>query len=132
LGPVAGRVPREIWPDLNDPRAGSWEATDWIQIVELYDRLLVVTPTPIVALNRAIAVCERDGPDVALELVEQLGLDGYYLYHAARADMLERTGRVAEARDAYQRAIGLTTNIAELALLLRRRDALQAPGPDVG
>jgi RNA polymerase sigma-70 factor (ECF subfamily) len=98
--------------------------TDWRQIVALYDQLLAIGDNPIVALNRAIAVAEVDGPEAALAIVDGLDLDGYHLLHAARADLLERLGRVDEAAAAYDRAIGLTANAAERDLLQRRRAAL--------
>ncbi|GMA24940.1 RNA polymerase subunit sigma-24 [Luteimicrobium album] len=101
--------------------------TDWSQVVALYDQLARLDPSPVVALNRAIAVAELDGPEVALALVEHLGsdLDDYHPYHAARADLLRRLCRDAEARAAYDRAIGLTGNTAESAALTRRRDTLR-------
>ena len=99
-------------------------ATDWAQIVQLYDQLLAFTPTPIVRLNRAIAAAEVDGPADALAVVETLDLDGYHLFHATRADLLERVGRTDEARAAYDRAIELTANAAERRLLEQRRAAL--------
>lgn len=95
--------------------------TDWLQIVKLYDQLFAVMPTPIVALNRAVAVGEVDGPDVALALVDRLDLEGYHAWHAARADFLRRLGRSAEAKDAYAAAIGVTANPAERVYLERRR-----------
>jgi RNA polymerase sigma-70 factor (ECF subfamily) len=100
--------------------------TDWGQIVQLYDQLLAFTPTPVVAMNRAIAVAEVEGPGPALAAVEPLGadLEGYYLFHAARADMLERLGRDAEAVAAYDAALERTTNAAERRLLEERRAAL--------
>ncbi|GIF75833.1 RNA polymerase sigma factor [Asanoa siamensis] len=100
--------------------------TDWSQIVALYDRLVRVDPSPIVALNRAVAVAELDGPDVALAAVDRLdsALTGYHAYHAARADLLRRLGRGPEARSAYDRAIELAGNTAETAYLTRRRDQL--------
>ena len=99
-------------------------ATDWSQIVELYDQLLIFSPTPIVALNRAIAVAELDGPGAALAIIEQLDLDNYHLYHAARADLLERLDRPEEAGAAFDRAIDLATNEVERDHLRHRRDAL--------
>ena len=101
------------------PRAA---LTDWSQIVALYDQLLVFTPTPVVELNRAVAVAELAGPAVALELVERLELANYHLFHAVRADLLGRLGRFGEAEAAYQAALPLTTNEAEIRLLERRRD----------
>jgi RNA polymerase sigma-70 factor, ECF subfamily len=100
--------------------------TDWSQIVALYDQLLAVTASPVVALNRAIAVAELDGPDVALALVERLDLGGYYLAHAARAELLERLGRSDEAVAAYDAALALTANGAERSFLESRRDAIAA------
>ena len=97
--------------------------TDWTQVVALYDQLLAFAPSPVVALNRAIAVAERDGPDAGLALIEGLGLDGYHLFHAARAELLHRLGRRAEAVDAFDRALALTTNGAEHELLHRLRAA---------
>jgi RNA polymerase sigma-70 factor, ECF subfamily len=101
-------------------------ATDWRQILQLYDQLLVIAPTPVAALNRAVAVAEVDGPQVALAAVDALDLDGYYLFHAVRADLLRRLGRDAEAAPAYDAAITRTDNAAERAFLLRRRQALSA------
>ena len=100
--------------------------TDWSQVVALYDQLLGLDRSPVVVLNRAIAVAELDGEDVALALVDQLGdaLVGYHPFHAARADLLRRQGRTAESRAAYDRAIALSGNDAETAALARRRDAL--------
>ena len=100
--------------------------TDWSQIVALYDLLVRLDPSPIVALNRAIAVAEVDGPDVALASVDRLdeALSGYHAYHATRADLLRRLGRSAESRSAYDRAIELSGNTAEAAYLTRRRDQL--------
>jgi RNA polymerase sigma-70 factor (ECF subfamily) len=104
--------------------APSAATTDWRQIVQLYDRLLAVDPSPIVALNRAVAVAEVDGPDAALALVDELGLDGYYLFHAIRADLLARLGRNDEAAPAYEAAIARTDNAAERAFLRGRLDVL--------
>ncbi|MEV4598176.1 sigma-70 family RNA polymerase sigma factor [Amycolatopsis sp. NPDC049253] len=104
--------------------AATAAATDWRQIVELYDHLLLLTPTPVVALHRAVAVAEVDGPEAALALVDALGLDGYHLLHAVRADLLARTGRDGEAAAAYDRAVELAENAAERDLLERKRAAL--------
>jgi RNA polymerase sigma-70 factor (ECF subfamily) len=106
--------------------APSARDTDWSQIVSLYDRLMVIDPSPIVRLNRAIAVAEVDGPDVALAEIERLGdrLAGYHAFHAARADLLRRVGRSDESSVAYDRAIDLAGNSAERAYLTRRRDQL--------
>jgi RNA polymerase sigma-70 factor (ECF subfamily) len=98
--------------------------TDWWQILRLYDQLLALAPTPVVALNRAVAVAEVEGPDAALALVEGLELDGYHLYHAIRADLLRRLGRNAEAAQAYEAAIARTGNAAERDLLERGRQSL--------
>jgi RNA polymerase sigma-70 factor (ECF subfamily) len=103
--------------------AGSAERTDWSQIVALYDQLLAYLPSPIVALNRAIAVAELDGPAAALPAVEQLDLDSNHLFHATRADLLERMRRIDEALAAYDRALTLVTNAAERRHLERRRAA---------
>ncbi len=99
-------------------------ATDWSQIVALYDQLLAFTPTPIVALNRAIAVAELDGPEPALALLDALDLDNYHLYHAARADLLLRVNRPDEAAAEFERALDLTTNEVEREHLQRRRDEI--------
>jgi len=98
--------------------------TDWRQIVQLYDQLQVVAPSPVVALNRAIAVAELDGPAAALAEVDGLDLEGYHLFHSTRADLLGRLGRYDDAREAYDRALALTTNAAEHALLGQKRAAL--------
>jgi RNA polymerase sigma-70 factor (ECF subfamily) len=97
--------------------------TDWRQIVQLYDHLLTIAPTPIVALNRAVAVAEVDGPSAALGLVDDLDLGSYYLFHAIRADLLLRVGRLDEARAAYSAALDLTTNQAEQNFLRDRLDS---------
>jgi RNA polymerase sigma-70 factor (ECF subfamily) len=97
--------------------------TDWVQIVALYDQLLDVLPTPVVALNRAIAVGEVEGPEAALELLDPLDLDRYHLWHASRAQLLERVGRLDQAIAAYDRAMELTNNDRERRLLLERRAA---------
>jgi len=107
------------------PTAGD---TDWRQILQLYDQLLLVAPTPVAALNRAVAVAEVDGPQVALAGLGGLDLDDYYLFHAIRADLLRRLGRDADAALAYDAAIARTANAAEQAFLQRRRREL-APGP---
>jgi len=98
--------------------------TDWAQIVALYDQLVALDPNPVVALNRAVAVAELDGPDVALALVDHLPLTGYHAWHVARADLLRRTGRTQEARDEYDAAITATHNTAETAYLTRKRNEL--------
>jgi RNA polymerase sigma-70 factor (ECF subfamily) len=95
--------------------------TRWDEIAALYDRLVKMTPTPVVALNRAAAHAMAFGPAAGLALIDLIaGLDGYYLYHSARADLFRRLGRVAEARQAYERALELATNPAEQRFLERR------------
>ncbi len=100
--------------------------TDWSQVVALYDQLVRLDPSPIVALNRAVAVAELDGPEVALAAVDRLEpkLAGYHAYHAARADLLRRLGCSQQSRAAYDKAIELAGNTAETAYLTRRRDQL--------
>ncbi len=100
------------------------EDTDWSQIVALYDQLLGHAPTPVVALNRAVALAELHGPAAALDLVDDLDLEGYHLFHATRADLLVRLDRVHEAMEAYDAALERTANGAERDLLRRRRDEL--------
>ena len=92
--------------------------------MQLYDQLIQRTPTQIVALNRAIAIAELEGPAPALEILDELDLDNYHLYHAARADLLQRLGNDADAAVEYDRALGLTTNEVERDHLRRRRDTL--------
>ena len=87
---------------------------------------MVVAPTPVVALNRAVAVAEAQDPHTALDLVDALVLADYHVYHAVRASLLSRLGRTAEAADAYDRAAGLTPNVIEAAYLRRTRNALDA------
>jgi RNA polymerase sigma-70 factor, ECF subfamily len=100
--------------------------TDWPQIVALYDQLARLDPSPVVALNRAIAVAELDGPEVSLAAIDELAgpLAGYHAYHATRADLLRRLGRGQQSRAAYDKAIELAGNAAETAYLTRRRDQL--------
>jgi RNA polymerase sigma-70 factor, ECF subfamily len=104
--------------------AATAAATDWRQILALYDQLLAMAPTPVVALNRAVAVAEVDGPAAALDSVDGLDLDGYHLFHATRADLLRRLGRAAEAAAAYDAAIDLAENAAERRFLTARRDTV--------
>ncbi len=99
-------------------------ATDWWQILQLYNQLLSLAPSPVVALNRAVAVAEVEGPDAALTLVDGLDLDGYYLFHAVRADLLRRLGRNADAARAYEAAIAHAENAAERDFLRRRLRAV--------
>ncbi|MFL6061891.1 MAG: RNA polymerase sigma factor [Marmoricola sp.] len=98
--------------------------TDWSQVVQLYDQLLAVQPTPVVELNRAVAVAELDGPEVALALVDRLDLGGYHAFHVTRAELLRRLGRHEESRAAYDVALELAGNEAERAHLIARRDSL--------
>jgi RNA polymerase sigma-70 factor (ECF subfamily) len=104
--------------------ASTAAATDWRQILALYDQLLAVAPGPVAALHRAVAVAEVRGAGAALDEIERLPLERYHLFHAVRADLLRRSGRVPEARDAYDRAIALAANARERAFLERSRDAL--------
>jgi RNA polymerase sigma-70 factor, ECF subfamily len=100
--------------------------TDWSQVVALYDQLVRLDPSPIIALNRAVAVAELDGPEVALATVDRLEdkLAGYHVYHATRAELMRRLGCSQKSRAAYDKAIELAGNIAETAHLTRRRDQL--------
>ena len=110
--------------------APTWGATDWGEVVGLYDHLLAVLPTPIVALNRAVAIAERDGPAAGLDVVEAIAdLERFHLWHAARADLLRRLGRVDDAAAAYRAAAGLRTDCPGTALPAAppRRAALGRP-----
>jgi RNA polymerase sigma-70 factor (ECF subfamily) len=101
--------------------------TDWRQILALYDQLMIVAPTPVVALNRCVALAEAEGPAAALrqlDAIDQPDLAGYHLFHAARADLLRRLGRPAEAAIAYNAAIERTGNETERSFLIRQRDSL--------
>ena len=112
--------------------AESYAATDWTEIVALYDRLMALQPTAVVALNRAVALAELAGPATALAEVEPLAarLDGYHLFHAARGELLRRLGRMDEARQADRRALDLTDNPAERRLLEARLAVPKSgPGP---
>jgi RNA polymerase sigma-70 factor (ECF subfamily) len=100
--------------------------TDWTQILQLYDQLLAVNPTPVVALNRAVALAQVRGATAALETVESLNLSEYYLFHAVRADLLSRVGRNEDAHAAYDKALVLTSNAVERTFLERARNALPA------
>jgi RNA polymerase sigma-70 factor, ECF subfamily len=110
-------------------QAARAEETDWLQIVRLYDVLERVQPSPIVSLNRAVAVAMVDGPQVALALMDALAadLDGYHLLHAARAELLRRVGAFAEAAQSYARALALVTNDSERRFLERRLREVQPP-----
>jgi RNA polymerase sigma-70 factor (ECF subfamily) len=104
--------------------AATAAATDWWQILQLYNQLLSLTPTAIVALNRAVAVAEVEGPDAALTQVDSLDLDGYHLFHAIRAELLRRLALNGDAANAYDAAIARCDNAAERGFLQRRREAL--------
>ena len=125
-GVAPGRF--QILAAINAVHTSAREAgqTDWSQVVALYDQLVRLDPSPVVALNRAVAVAELDGPEVGLALVGRLqdALAGYHALHATRADLLRRLGRSDEARAAYGRAIELAGNRAEVTYLTRRRDEL--------
>jgi RNA polymerase sigma-70 factor, ECF subfamily len=112
-------------------QAGRAEDTDWHQIVRLYDLLERLQPSPVVSLNRAVAVAMLDGPKPALALIDALAaegdLDGYHLLHAARADLLRRIGSSAEAAKSYTRALALATNDSERRFLERRLQEVQPP-----
>lgn len=99
-------------------------ATDWEQVGRLYDQLMAVAPSPVVALNRAVAIAETEGPGRALDLVDALDLDSYHVFHAVRADLLRRLGRETEAARAYEAAVERAESPAERAFLERRRREL--------
>jgi len=101
---------------------------DWVQILTLYDHLLSLTPTPVVAMNRAIAMGEVRGPQTALDILDGLDLEEYHLYHATRADLLRRLGRHDDASDAYGRAASLAPTDAERVFLEDRLQATQTAG----
>jgi RNA polymerase sigma-70 factor (ECF subfamily) len=105
--------------------AASTADTDWSQVVALYDRLLAIAPTPVVALNRAVAVAELDGAAAGLAIVDGLALDDWHLYHAVRGDLLERLDRRDEAAEAYERAIAVAGTGPERALLRSRHAAVR-------
>jgi RNA polymerase sigma-70 factor, ECF subfamily len=107
--------------------AATAAGTDWRQILQLYDQLLAVAPSPVAALNRAVAVAEVDGPAAALAGLDDLHLDDYYLFHAIRADLFRRLERDADAAAAYDTAIALAGNSTERAFLQRRRSELTPP-----
>ena len=108
--------------------AASTADTDWPQIIQLYDQLMTLAPSPVVALNRAVAVAEVDGPAAALAIVDTLRLDGYYLLHAIRAELLARLGRVADAAAEFDAASARTESGAQQAFLSRRRQEVTACG----
>ena len=94
--------------------------TDWAQIAALYGALLQHAPSPVVELNRAVAIAMANGPAQGLELIDELPLDDYHLFHAARADLLRRLGEREDARASYERALELTTSSVERSFLERR------------
>ena len=108
--------------------ADSFDATDWNQILALYDQLLTFTPTPVVAMNRAIALAEVRGPQAALEVLDDLDLDEYHLFHAARADLLRRLGRHDDANRAYARAMTPSASEAERTFLLHQLETAPTAG----
>ena len=105
------------------PRAAD---TDWRQILALYDQHLTIAPSSVVALNRAVALAEVEGPRAALAVVDGLELSEYYLFHAIRADLLRRLGRTEEAVRAYDAAIARSENVAERDFLIQRRGGVVA------
>jgi RNA polymerase sigma-70 factor (ECF subfamily) len=119
--------PYQIQAAINAVHSDATTAGDtrWDQILRLYDQLMSFTSTPVVALNRAVALAEVHGPHAALEVVDRLDLDTYHLFHATRADLLRRLGRNQDAAEAYDAALTLTSNAAERAFLEHRRRALQ-------
>jgi RNA polymerase sigma-70 factor (ECF subfamily) len=119
------RGPYQIQAAINavHAAAAAMETTDWGQIVDLYDQLMAIAPTPVVAMNRAIALAEVRGPAAALEILDELTLDDYHLFHAARAHLLVGLGCHDEAGEAYARAAALATSLAERAFLLDRLDS---------
>ncbi|MBT2475682.1 hypothetical protein J7E68_14150, partial [Microbacterium sp. ISL-103] len=110
-------------------RANDAADTDWARIVALYEQLERIDPSPVVVLGKAVALAERDSPERALPLVEQLrdALDDFHGFHVTRAELLRSAGREAEARDAYEHAIALADNAAEIIHLTRRRDEIATP-----
>jgi RNA polymerase sigma-70 factor, ECF subfamily len=118
--------PYQIQAAINAVHSDSPTAagTDWRQIVQLYDQLIAIAPSPIVELNRAVAVAEVEGPAAALAIVGDLDLEHHYLFHSIRADLLRRLGRTAEAAAAYEAALASTDNAGERRFLERRRRAL--------
>ena len=119
--------PYQVQAAINAVHTDALDAsmTDWSQVVALYDQLLALSPSPVAALNRAVAVAEVDGPEVALALVEPLELTSYHAWHVTRADLLRRLGRYDEARAAYDRAIELAGNEEQRTFLQSRRDSLR-------
>jgi len=123
-GSVPGRYQLQAAINAVHTYARDIRDTDWSQLSTLYDQLYAINPSPVVALNRAIVAAELDGPAVALADLDRLELDDYHAWHAARADLLRRLGRSADARAAYDKAIMLAVNPAEIRFLTRRRASL--------
>jgi RNA polymerase sigma-70 factor (ECF subfamily) len=121
--------PYQIQAAINAVHADARTAneTDWKQILQLYDQLMAIEPTPVAALNRAVAQAEVEGPAAALAVVDELDLDRYYLFHAIRADLLVRLGWHSTAAVAYQAAIARCQNQAEVSFLRRRYREIAAP-----
>jgi len=129
--------PYQLQAAINAVHSDAWTAaeTDWGQIVQLYDQLMSCNATPVVALNRAVALAEVADAATALSEVERLDLDDFDSYHVTRADLLRRLGRLDEAAAAYDVALALTTNSAQRKFLARRRDEVirsAGPQPDGG
>jgi RNA polymerase sigma-70 factor, ECF subfamily len=121
--------PYQIQAAINAVHSDALQAadTDWTQILALYDQLLQFDPSPVVALNRAVALGEVEGPEAGLAVVEGLPLESYYLFHAVRADLLRRLGRLSDAAAAYDAALAHTGNEAERAFLASARAAAELP-----
>jgi RNA polymerase sigma-70 factor (ECF subfamily) len=118
--------PYQVQAAINAVHTDS-EGTDWDQVLALYDLLMTLAPSPVVALNRAVAVAEVSGPAAALALVDELDLGRHRTFHAVRADLLRRLGRTDEARAAYATALELTGNEAERAFLRERMGGQSVP-----
>jgi RNA polymerase sigma-70 factor (ECF subfamily) len=115
--------PYQLQAAINAVHSDAREArdTDWRQILAIYDQLMTLMPNAVVAMNRAVAVAELEGPEMAMRLVDELDLERYHLWHAVRADLLRRMGRLEEAESSYTLAIGRCANGAEKDFLERRR-----------
>jgi RNA polymerase sigma-70 factor (ECF subfamily) len=120
--------PYQIQAAINAVHSEARDAasTDWPQILQLYDQLLACLPTPVVALHRAVALAEIEGPRSALVAIDRLDLGSYYLFHAVRADLLRRLGRDTEAAAAYDKARARTAHLAEREFIERRRGEIAA------
>jgi RNA polymerase sigma-70 factor, ECF subfamily len=129
-GEPPGRYQLEAAINAVHTHAADIRDTDWAQLGTLYDHLYALNPSPVVALNRAVVRAELDGPVVALAEVDRLELGAYHPWHVTRADLLRRLGRSTEARSAYDAAIALATNSAEIRHLERRRASLVSDPPE--